>query len=636
VLLGAEPYRQLSKSAPGTATALASGVLGLTASVAGAVCLGGLVTALVVTARRSRDRIENGRDLRVVRVSATVWMIAAVLLIAVDAADDSGEPLTKLLTPGALGYLVSANYLPGAWIVTAVTALVVLVAANIATRWSTVVLLAAASAVGVLAPVLVTQVLVGPNHDFSGDAAMFGTPAFAVLLGATTSVALRWRRHGRPGDTTLRRFRVLVVAAASTWLGATLVIWAVELAGTAPLASTTGVLFLVEVVALVVVLAAVTPWRGRSWSGSRVTVLLAALLLAAGTEAVRTRVPPPVYFVPTNTQQLFLGYDVTAPLTPVSLFLDGRVNILFLVIALTGIVAYASALVRLRRRGDAWPVGRTVSWMLGWTVVIVTTSSGIGPYSSASFAVHMGLHMSINMLGPLLLVLGGPVTLFLRATTAHRRDGFAGPHEWLTAMLHAPFLRMMFNPLYALAVFIGSYYVIYLTPFFGWAMRYHWAHQGMTLEYLDIGYVFYALVIGIDKQLRPVPYIGKLGLVLAAMPFHAFFGVVVMTSKDILGKIYYQYIDVPWIGSLAHDQYVAGGIAWAAGELPLVVVVIALVTQWARQDARQAKRQDRAADRGLDDTYEQYNAMLQQLAGARRAADGPTELTIREHEAGDR
>jgi cytochrome c oxidase assembly factor CtaG len=268
--------------------------------------------------------------------------------------------------------------------------------------------------------------------------------------------------------------------------------------------------------------------------------------------------------------------------------------------------------------------------------VIVTTSSGIGPYSSASFAVHMGLHMSINMLGPLLLVLGGPVTLFLRATTAHRRDGFAGPHEWLTAMLHAPFLRMMFNPLYALAVFIGSYYVIYLTPFFGWAMRYHWAHQGMTLEYLDIGYVFYALVIGIDKQLRPVPYIGKLGLVLAAMPFHAFFGVVVMTSKDILGKIYYQYIDVPWIGSLAHDQYVAGGIAWAAGELPLVVVVIALVTQWARQDARQAKRQDRAADRGLDDTYEQYNAMLQQLAGARRAADGPTELTIREHEAGDR
>jgi len=86
-----------------------------------------------------------------------------------------------------------------------------------------------------------------------------------------------------------------------------------------------------------------------------------------------------------------------------------------------------------------------------------------------------------------------------------------------------------------------------------------------------------------------------------------------MTSTDLLAGTYFQYLDVPWIGSLAHDQYVAGGIAWAAGELPLIVVVIALVTQWAKQDARQAKRTDRHADRGLDDDHEQYNAMLGRL-----------------------
>jgi len=187
-------------------------------------------------------------------------------------------------------------------------------------------------------------------------------------------------------------------------------------------------------------------------------------------------------------------------------------------------------------------------------------------------------------------------------------------------------------------VFVGSYYAIYLSPFFDWAMRYHWAHQAMTLHYLASGYVFYALVIGVDAPPRPLPHIGKLGLVLAAMPFHAFFGVVVMTSTDLLAGTYYRYLDVRWIGSLAHDQYVAGGIAWAAGELPLIVVVIALVTQWAEQDARQARRSDRHADRGLDDDYEQYNAMLGDLA-ARVASpagahSGPT-TTAEQPDASD-
>lgn len=641
-MLGPSSYDRLSRGYPGMLTSMLSAVLRLTADVTGGLTTGGLAAAVFLTPRRSRTVIDNHRDLAIVRTAATVWLVAAVLLVPVDAADASGQPVTKLLTPGAIGYLVQASYLPGAWIVVACIVVAILVAAYLVRSWVSTLLLTGIGVIGLLAPVLVTQVLVGPNHDFGGDAAMFAVPALGIWIGATAAGARRWR-VSRPGTATIRRHRILALTGWITWTVGSIIIAAVELAGTPPWEAPTGVLFAAQLLLVAAVAGPILLRRSWFATPTAPAVLLAVLLVAAAIGVVMTRIPPPVYFVPTDGQQLFLGYQVDTPLTPITLWTAGRVNILFLVIAIAGIATYAAAVIRLRKRGDHWSNGRTSAWMLGWASVIITTSSGVGPYSSASFAVHMGLHMSLNMLGPLLLVLGGPITLFLRATTAHRRDAFAGPHEWLVAVTHSKLLRVTYNPVYVLAVFVGSYYCIYLTPFFDWAMRYHWAHQAMTLHYLAIGYVFYALIIGVDAPPRPLPHIGKLGLVLAAMPFHAFFGVVVMTSDTLLAGTYFQYLDIPWIGSLAHDQYVAGGVAWAAGELPLIVVVIALVTQWAKQDARQAKRIDRHADRGLDDDHEQYNAMLSKLttrdttAPAQRA--DPTRSTgpgsTNEHERAD-
>ena len=149
----------------------------------------------------------------------------------------------------------------------------------------------------------------------------------------------------------------------------------------------------------------------------------------------------------------------------------------------------------------------------------------------------------------------------------------------------------------------------------------------MNAEFLVIGVMFYGLVIGVDAPPRPLPHIGKLGMVLAALPFHAFFGVAVMTSKDVIAEDFYRYIDEPWAGSLLADQAVGGGIAWGAGELPLIIVIVALVTQWARQDGRVAARTDRHLDQGTDDSWEVYNAMLAKLQS--RARRGPAARPLR-------
>jgi putative copper resistance protein D len=71
--------------------------------------------------------------------------------------------------------------------------------------------------------------------------------------------------------------------------------------------------------------------------------------------------------------------------------------------------------VRLRRRGDAWPIGRTISRAAGLVSIVAVTMTGIATYSPVLFSMHMIQHMVLSMLTPILLVLGAPVTLALRA-----------------------------------------------------------------------------------------------------------------------------------------------------------------------------------------------------------------------------
>ena len=73
----------------------------------------------------------------------------------------------------------------------------------------------------------------------------------------------------------------------------------------------------------------------------------------------------------------------------------------------------------LKRRGDAWPVGRTVMFVgVGMGLFYLATSSGLAAYDTTLLSVHMVQHMVLSMLVPLALALGAPVTLALRTLRA--------------------------------------------------------------------------------------------------------------------------------------------------------------------------------------------------------------------------
>ena len=230
--------------------------------------------------------------------------------------------------------------------------------------------------------------------------------------------------------------------------------------------------------------------------------------------------------------------------------------------------------------------------------------------ADAMFQVVWGIEQADHP-PALLLVLGGPVTLALRALHPSTPPG---PREWIVGLIDSPLARLVYHPLAVFALFVGSYYALYLTGLFEYMSRDHWAHQVMNVHFVFVGMLYYGLVIGVDRTPFQLPHVARLGYLFAAMPFHAFFGIAVMSADRVIAFGYYSYLDMTWAGDLLQTQYLGGGIAWAGGEIPLVIVVVVLLAQWAIQDTREAKRKDRHIDSGVDAEFDAYNEMLRKLA----------------------
>jgi cytochrome c oxidase assembly factor CtaG len=362
-------------------------------------------------------------------------------------------------------------------------------------------------------------------------------------------------------------------------------------------------------------LAAMTADPGDRGALIRLALVEAAVFGATFGIAVGLgRTPPPPPATEPSPVEVAIGYDFDGPPTVARVFLDWRFDLIFGTAAVVMAVLYVLGVRRLRRRGDSWPMGRTAAWMCGCATLLFTTSSGLGRYMPAMFSMHMVAHMLLSMLVPILLVLGAPVTLALRALTAAGRGEPPGPREWLLAALHSRVSRFLTHPVVATLVFVAGFYGLYLGGIFDAAVSNHAAHVLMNVHFLLSGYLFYWVVIGIDPTPRPIPQLGKVAMVFASLPLHAFFGVVLMGMQTVLGETFYRSLLLSWHTDLIGDQRLGGGIAWAAGEVPLVVVMIALLIQWRRSDQRTATRLDRAADRDDDAELAAYNAMLSELA----------------------
>lgn len=617
---------------PGPTTTLGLPFVRAAGEIAAVLAVGSfLFAAFLVPPQRSGVLDADGyRALRLGTVASGVWAVCAALLVPLTISDVSGRPLVALLNPARIWSVAGLVTTASAWRWTAALAALVMLASLSVLRWSWTPLLFAGSLLTLLPLGLTGHSSAGGSHDLATNSLLIHLVAAGVWAGGLLALAAYGLRGGGHVALAARRFSAI---ALWCWVAMALsgVVNAVVRVPLGDLVTTEyGRLVIAKFVALCAL--GVIGWRQRRIAVARLQAdatdrgaRRALLTLALAEAAVfgltfgvavglgRTPPPPPPSRLP-SIPEAEIGYDFTGPPTAARILFDWRFDLIFGSAAIVFAALYLAAVVRLRRRGDAWPPGRTASWLLGCLALLFVTSSGVGRYMPAMFSVHMVAHMGLSMLVPILLVLGAPVSLALRALPAAGRDDPPGMREWLLAALHSRLSRFLTNPVVATLLFVAGFYGLYLSNLFDIAVGSHAGHLAMNVHFLLSGYLFYWIVIGVDPTPRPIPPLAKVGVVFASLPLHAFFGVVLMGTRRVLGADYYRSLGLTWHTDLLGDQRLGGGIAWAAGELPLVIVMLALLVQWARSDDRTARRLDRAADRDDDAELVAYNAMLAELA----------------------
>ena len=555
-----------------------------------------------------------------------LWFLAAALMVPLTVADAIGRPVADVLDLDLLARAVPSLGAAEAWLLTAGVAGVVTAASRAVLSWGWTVPLLALAVGGLLPVALTGHSSAGGAHDLATNSLLFHLVAAALWVGGLAALIVHGRRQREHLGLATSRFSRLALVCWLTMAASGVINALVRVSLFDVLTSTYGLLVLGKVAALLVL--GVVGYLQRERSVRAVveradatsllrlgSVEVLIMLATVGLAVALGRTPPPGGGArELSASELLLGYQLHGPPTLARMLFDWRFDLVYGTAALVAAVLYLAGVRRLRRRGHSWPVGRTVAWLAGCATVLLATSSGIGRYAPGMFSVHMAAHMMLSMLAPALLVLGGAITLALRALRPAGPDHPPGAREWLVAAVHSPVSRVLTHPIVALALFVGSFYALYFSGLFDWALTRHWAHLAMNGHFLLVGLLFYWPVIGIDPAPRRLPPLGRLGLVFASLPFHAFFGIILMGSATVIGLRFYAALGLPWVPDLLADQRLGGGLAWASGEIPLLVVLIALLVQWARADERAASREDRRADADGDADLTAYNAMLREMS----------------------
>lgn len=594
---------------------------------ASAVFVIGFLAAAVFLLPSKQDEVE-GLSVQAVRLAgrwAAVWSAASIFYFFVQVAETFGKPLGGLSWAFIDGY--ASTSAGRAVLLQALAAAIVAVAA----RWTLGAKPLAAIlglALAGMAPIALTgHTASSGSHDLATTSLLLHLVGVTLWVGGLAALGWVAVRGSKRLEAAIARFSSLalwafVIIGVSGAINA-----AVRLGSFGEVfGSAYGKLVLVKVAALVV-LGGLGVWQRRRivdrGSGFLRLAMTELFIMSAtvGLAVALSRTPPPVGENVLNTPvEELLGGPMPAAPTVLRLLWGWAGGGVGLAIVGLGTAFYLRGVWSMHRRGDAWPVGRTVSWLVGMVIIAWATFGGLGLYSHVLFSAHMASHMLLSMVAPIFLVLGAPMTLALRTLPGPRQPGEVSPRTMLLAFLHSRFSRFFTHPLIGPVLFVGSLYGLYFSGAFETLMANHWGHAIMELHFLAVGILFYYVLIGIDPAPRAIASLVRFGMLLVTVPFHAFFSVAVMSANEVFAGDYWHELERPYRTDLLADQYLGGGMAWAMGEIPLILVMGAILVQWFRSDTREAKRFDRSESRTGDEQLEAYNARLRDLAehGKRR------------------
>ncbi|HLI95634.1 MAG TPA: cytochrome c oxidase assembly protein [Candidatus Baltobacteraceae bacterium] len=250
----------------------------------------------------------------------------------------------------------------------------------------------------------------------------------------------------------------------------------------------------------------------------------------------------------------------------------------------SGIVAlgaYCYGVARYRRlRKRAWPVMRTVWFVLGVALGIGALAPQLDAASDVRFAPHMLQHLILIDLTAPLILLGAPLLLVLSVAPNYvaRR---------IVAFLQGPAGHVLTFPVFTWSVFVLSVWLLHFTGFFEASLAHEPLHVLEHAIFLITALLFWfpLITIGPTPWSRgPLAHPVRMLYLLIAMPAGALLGFSLYGARHVLYPHYAA-------AGLA-DQQTAGEIMWIGGSIVLFVAFMLVGFDWARHEERLGERLD--------------------------------------------
>jgi cytochrome c oxidase assembly factor CtaG/putative copper export protein len=560
------------------------------------------------------------------KVSAAIWFIGVAGSIIFTLAQILDTPLSGALDLTTIRSFITQLTLGQYLAFEALIALIVFACTFHAKKILSLILLLLISLAGLIAPVFQSHAASGGSHSLVVGSLVIHVIALSLWVGGILAIAML---SATARAIAVPRFSQLALwSAIAVVISGTINAWA-RLNFTSAWNSTYAYIVIAKTVATIALVGLGYLHRKNlqgkesiNWIGFAKLLTVEAIIMvvtvAMGAWLSNTSSPDRPGTQEFNSGLSIVGIETPPNPTWARIFLSYEPDALMIGILITLVALYVKGVIVLTKRGDKWPVGRTISFALGISVIDFATSGGLGVYAQFSFSYHMLAHMLLAMVAPIGLVLGAPMTLALRTLPQGRTPSERGVRGSLLAALHSKIGILYTNPIVALLIFDGSLFALYFTDLFASMMQSHLGHLVMNLHFLAAGFLFFFVVIGVDPNPRKIPYLVQVVVLFAAMSIHAFFSIALMSTTTLIDNGYFESLQTPWLTDLLADQKLGASIGWAMGEVPILMALAATFINWRREDAREAKRIDRNTVRqaamGQPDDLANYNQYLQKLA----------------------
>ena len=595
--------------------------------IGGFAVVGALLSMAFLVVNKDGFLTTSGEKVRrLLKISSTIWVLGAFGTIIFTLAQILGTTLSDALDPTVIRSFLTQISLGKYLAFQALMATIVLIFSFSTKKIELLIILLALSIAGLVAPVFESHAASSGSHSLVIGSLVIHVIALSLWVGGVIALGTL-SAQDRP--TAVPRFSQMALwSAIAVVASGTVNAWA-RLNFVDAWNSSYAFVVLGKIVATVILL-----WIGYlhrktlsnkesiNWVGfAKILTVEAAIMVVTvlmGTWLSTNSSPDRPGVQEFNPALSIVGIPTPPEPTLARVLFSYEPNALMIGLLTLLVALYIKGVVVLTKRGDKWPVGRTVAFALGIAATNFATSGGLGLYAQFSFSYHMMSHMVLGMIAPIGLVLGAPMTLALRTLPQGRNSEERGVRGSLLAALHSKIGVIYTNPIVALAIFDGSLFALYFTDLFAVLMQSHVGHLFMSLHFLAAGFLFFFIIIGVDPNPRRVHHLVQIVILFAAMSIHAFFSVALMSTTTLIDDGFYASLQTPWLGDPLVDQKLGGSIGWAMGEIPILIALVATFINWMRDDSREAKRIDRNTARqaamGEPDDLANYNQYLQELA----------------------